>query len=214
LRGVLTGVTLVDGSVPATHRPRVVEASTLKRTTWFVLVGLLVALAAPADRCLAQRPLPGAPEGRERKKKDVTLEMTPAVACLSIDGQGQYEPMPEAALTSDEKLLVFYRPLKFHIQQNGSSYRFHLVQDGRVRPQGSPLVLQTKLKMIDEDWNGKEPPGNRFMRSQVSLKGLPPGEYDFEITLHDLLAPGKPTARQTLPFRVIVAGPLRGNELP
>jgi hypothetical protein len=169
-------------------------------------------LAVRADRSLAQRPLPGAPESRERKKKEVALEMSPAVACLSIDGQGQYEPLPDAALTSDEKLLVFYRPLNFRVQQNGSSYRFHLVQDGRVRPLGSPVALQTKLKMIDEDWKGKEPPSNRYMRSQVSLKGLPPGEYEFEITLHDLLAPGKPAARQTLPFRVIPAAPPQGNE--
>jgi hypothetical protein len=137
--------------------------------------------------------------------------MTPAVACLSIDGQGQYEPLPDAALTSEEKLLVFYRPLNFHVERAGSTYHIHLVQDGRVRPRGSRDVLQKKLKMIDDEWKGKQPPGNRYIRSQVSLKGLPPGEYEFEITLHDLLAPGHPTARQTLPFTVIPAQAPQGQ---
>jgi hypothetical protein len=138
--------------------------------------------------------------------------MTPAVACLSIDRQGIYEPLPEAALTSEEKLLVFYRPLNYHVERDGSTYRIHLVQDGQVRPRGSKRVLQAKRNMIDDDWKGKQPPGNRYIRSQVSLKGLPPGEYEFEITLHDLLAPGEPTARQTLPFTVIPAGSRPGNE--
>jgi hypothetical protein len=133
--------------------------------------------------------------------------MTPAVVCLSIDGRGQYEPLPEAALTSDEKLLVFYRPLNYHVERAGSTYHIHLVQDGRVRPRGESRILQFKLKMIDEDWKGKEPLGNPYIRSEVSLKGFPPGEYEFEITLHDLLAPGQPIARQTLPFTIIPAGP-------
>jgi hypothetical protein len=132
--------------------------------------------------------------------------MTPAVVCLSIDQAGQYEPLPEAALTSEEKLLVFYRPLNYHVEREGPTYHLHLVQDGRVRPRGSQRVLLTKLKMIDDDWKGKQPPGNRYIRSQVALKGLPPGDYEFEITLHDLLAPGEPTCRQTLPFTIIPAG--------
>jgi hypothetical protein len=132
--------------------------------------------------------------------------MTPAVACLSIAADGTYEPLEGAALTSDEKLLVFYRPLNFHVGREGATYHIHLVQDGQVRPRGSKRVLQTKLRMIDEEWRGRQAPGARYMRCQVALKGLPPGDYEFDITLHDLLAQGEPTAHQTLSFKVIPRG--------
>ena len=44
------------------------------------------------------------------------------------------------------------------------------------------------------------------MRTLVSLKGIPPGEYELEIILRDLLAPGEPSARQTLSFRIVPPG--------
>jgi hypothetical protein len=131
--------------------------------------------------------------------------MTPPVACLSIDDQGNYETLPGAALTSDEKLLVFYRPLNYHVERDGALYHIHLVQDGQVRARGSKRALQTKKNMIDDDWKGRQLPPGRYIRSLVGLKGLPPGEYEFEITLHDHLAPGQPTARQTLAFTIVPA---------
>jgi hypothetical protein len=133
--------------------------------------------------------------------------MTSAVVCLSIDGKGNYEPLPDASLTSDEKLLLFYRPLNFHVDDDGKSYHIHLVQDGQIRARGKKRVLQTKPRMIDEDWKSREPPASPYIRSLVALKGLPPGEYEFDITLHDLLAPGEPVARQTVSFRIVPPGP-------
>ncbi len=38
------------------------------------------------------------------------LGMTPAVACKAIEGYEDFEPLPDATLTSDEKLLVYYGP--------------------------------------------------------------------------------------------------------
>jgi len=161
------------------------------RRTPLIVVGLLLALPADADE-------PGAP---------ASLAMTPAVACSSIEADGSHEALPDAALTADEKLLIFYRPLNYHVERSGATYHVHLVQDGQVRMRGGKRALQTKLKMIDDDWKGRQLPPARYIRSLVALKGLPPGDYEFEITLHDLLAPGEPTARQTLPFKIVPAGP-------
>jgi hypothetical protein len=182
------------------------ETQTLRWTSWLWLILILIALGTHPTS--AQRSRREAPV---RTDEQVLLAMTPAVACLSIDQAGQYEPLPDAALTSEEKLLVFYRPLNYHVERKGSTYHLHLVQDGRVRPRESQRVLFNKRKMIDDEWKGTQAPGNRYMRSQVSLKGLAPGDYEFEITLHDLLAPGEPTCRQTLPFKIIPPGPRSQN---
>ena len=133
--------------------------------------------------------------------------MTPAVACQSIDTQGNYEPLPGAALSNEEKLVIYYRPLNYQLEHDGKNYRIHLVQDGLLRARGKKKVLLAKTKMIDEDWKGRQPLSFVYMRSMVALKGLPEGEYEFEIILRDLLAPGEPTARQTLSFRIVPPGP-------
>jgi hypothetical protein len=194
------------GLARAGHRLGVPEARTLRRTRWLFLVSTSIVLAWAASVCLAQR-TPGRGARRsETNDKSQALAMSPAVVCLSIDGQGNYETLPDAALTSEEKLLVFYRPLNYHVDHDNSTYHIHLVQDGQVRARGSKGVLIAKMKMIDEDWKGREPPAPRYIRSLVALKGLRPGDYEFDITLHDLLAPGEPTARQTLPFKVVPPG--------
>jgi hypothetical protein len=131
------------------------------------------------------------------------LAMTPAVACRSIDGYERYEPLPDAALTSDEKLLVYYRPLDYRVEQKRANYHIHLVQDGQIRRRGEDAVLLFKAKLLDYDWTSPQPPNPVYLRNTVSLKGLPPGAYEFDIILHDKLAPDAPAARQTLPFRVI-----------
>src|SRR4051812_27744918 len=82
----------------------------------------------------------GAPEAGEG------LRMTPAVACKAIDGYEAYDPLPDAALTSDEKLLVYYRPLGYRVERAGPLYTSHLTQDGRIRRRGSQAVLLRKAK--------------------------------------------------------------------
>jgi hypothetical protein len=42
------------------------------------------------------------------------------------------------------------------------------------------------------------------MKNSISLKGLPPGEFDLTIILHDEIAKGPP-AKQVIRFRVIPA---------
>jgi hypothetical protein len=134
---------------------------------------------------------------------DSGLGMSPAVVCRSIDGFENYEPLPGGALTSDDKLLVYYRPLNYRVERKGATLHIHLVQDGQIRRRGEKAVLMAKQKLLDIDYKSKEPEGPVYLRNTVALKGLPPGDYDFDIILYDVLAPGTPTARQTLEFKVV-----------
>jgi len=152
----------------------------------------------------------GSGSGTAQHDSASELGMTPAVACQAIGGFEDYEPLPGASLTSDAKLLVYYRPINYHIERVGATYRIHLVQDAQIRRRGEKKVLMVKPKMVDSDFKGKEPAGPVYMRNTVGLKGLPPGEYDFELILHDVLAPGAPMARQSLQFKVVP--PARDSE--
>jgi hypothetical protein len=151
---------------------------------------------------------PGPPQAEEPADAlEAALTMSQAVACSTIDGYEQFESLPGAALTSDEKLLVYYRPLHYRTEHSGSTYRIHLTQDGQIRHRGEKAVLLFKANMVDYDWKSKERDNPVYIRNTFSLKGLKPGEYDYDIILHDVLAPGEPTAKQTVEFRVVPPGP-------
>jgi hypothetical protein len=139
-----------------------------------------------------------------QKGQENPLSMSHAVVCRSIDGYEAYEPLPESALTSDEKLLVYYRPLGFKTAKIDGFFQAHLIEDGQVRKRGGKAVLFQKRKMVDYTAKFRQPPRNLYIHSAVSLKGLAPGEYEFIVTLHDEIAKGPP-ATQIVKFRVIPA---------
>jgi hypothetical protein len=130
------------------------------------------------------------------------LNMTRAVACLSIDGYERFEPLPGAELTSEDKLLVYYRPLQYKIEHEEAGYHVHLTQDAEIHRRGEKAALQRKANMVDYEIREKFSPDFLFIRNTVSLKGLKPGEYDFVIILHDTLGQ-KVSAQQTMPFRIV-----------
>jgi hypothetical protein len=163
-----------------------------------VATALVVGAAPPARK-------KGKPPARAETttgETSSTLSMSPAIVCATIDGYEQFERLPGAQLTSDDKLLVYYRPLRFRVEQKGDSYVAHLAQDGRVRRKGQKAVLFSKDKMVDHEAKYTQPFDRLYIRSIVSLKGLKPGEYEFDIVLHDELAKGAP-ATQTVSFRVV-----------
>jgi hypothetical protein len=139
----------------------------------------------------------------ERDEKG-TLAMSPAVACKAIEGYERFEPLPDATLTSDDKLLVYYRPTGFRIEHAGDQFRAHLVQDARIRRHGQKAVLQSKLKLLDYEARSDHPPARIYLRNTISLKALKPGHYDLDIILHDQIAGGSPVT-QSLPFRIVAA---------
>lgn len=132
------------------------------------------------------------------------LKMSPGIVCRSIDGYEAYEPLPDAALTSDEKLLVYYRPAGYKTALVDGLYQAHFTQDGQIRKRGEKAVLREKKKLLDYKPKNQYPPQNIYLRNTISLKGLPTGDYDLTIILRDEIAKC-PAATQVVRFRVIPA---------
>lgn len=189
---------------------------------WLVRGFLAAATAAGAaapptdqnDRPDADAETPRA-KSKEREPQPqpptVRLAMSPAVACRSIDGYENFEVLPDAALTADEKLLVYYRPLHYRIGKLGDQRHIHLTQDGQIRRRGEKAVLLRKEKLLDYEFKAEVLVGEVYLKNTVSLKGLKPGEYEYDITLHDELAKTE-VAKQSLVFRVVAAAPPRSED--
>lgn len=141
---------------------------------------------------------------RQTAQQRNAFRMSAAVVCKSIDGFESYKKLPGAELTSDEKLLIYYRPLGFKTAMVDGRYQVHFVQDGQIRKRGEKKVLREKLKMLDSSDKSEFPPQTLFLRNTVSLKGLAPGEYDFTIILHDEISKG-PAVSQVVRFRIVPA---------
>jgi hypothetical protein len=141
---------------------------------------------------------------RQSPQRRNAFRMSTAVVCKSIDGYESYKKLPQAELTSDEKLLIYYRPLGFKSAFVDGSYQVHFTQDGQIRKRGEKKIVREKLKLLDTSAKSDFPQETIFLRNTVSLKGLAPGDYDFTIILHDEIAKG-PTISQVVRFRIVPA---------
>ena len=139
---------------------------------------------------------------RKAAGREASLEMQPGIVCKSIDGYENYEPLPDAAQTAEEKLLVYFRPSGFQCDKVEKGYTAHLTVDGEIRKRGAKTILRQKKKLIEFNPVYPTPPRFVYVKQSVSLKGLAPGDYDLIIILHDELAKGA-TATQTVKFKVI-----------
>ncbi len=152
------------------------------------------------------------PSETRRPASKPLLRMSEAIVCDTIKGYEDFEPLPGAALTSDEKLLIYYRPSNYRSTLEKGSYQAHLTQDAQVRKRGSKKIIWQKLKMLDYTTPKQDlPPTNIYLRNTISLKGLEPGDYDLIIILHDEINEGR-TATQVVKFRVIPADDPRAKE--
>jgi hypothetical protein len=167
---------------------------------WF---GLAAAFGWHGGTCRADDRRKGRPDESPPPARE-TLQMSEAVVCRSIDGYEDYEPLPDAAQTSDEKLLVYYRPFGYKTAFIKDSYQAHLTQDAEIRRRGGKAVLRQKKKLLDYTAKSPQPPELIYLRNTISLKELKPGEYDLAIILHDEIGQGPP-ATQVVKFRVIPA---------
>ena len=70
-----------------------------------------------------------------------------------------------------------------------------------------------KKNLLDITSEGRNPPPLIYLRNTVSLKDLPPGEYEFDIILRDENAPGH-TATQTVSFKVAHAETVKPESEP
>jgi hypothetical protein len=142
------------------------------------------------------------------------LRMSRAVVCTDIDGFESYKPLVGAAQTSDEKLLIYYRPLRYRIDFLDGYYRAHLVQDNEIRKRGRKEVVRQKKKVVEYDPKSKDPLGPIYIRNTISLKGLEPGEYDLTIILRDERDKTSLPTRQVVRFKVTPAHDPRTKKLP
>jgi len=152
-----------------------------------LVLGLCLGAAPPDGEITAERP---------------KLSMSEAVACRSVQGFEDYEPLPDAALTSEEKLIIYYQPSGFQSAREGRTYRAHLTQDGQLRRRDSKVVLYRKEKMLEYEPKADRPIENIYIKCIVSLKTLKPGDYSYDVILHDEIGKGPP-AKQTVKFKVI-----------
>lgn len=133
------------------------------------------------------------------------LRIGKAVACRSIEGYERYVPLRNGAITAEEKLQIYYRVLRCKFAVQGHEYLVHLIQDGQIRRKGDKNVLRAKKNILNYEARTTNPPDWIFLRNSVPLKGLIPGEYEYDIILRDEYNPGPPVI-QTVRFRVVPPG--------
>jgi hypothetical protein len=158
----------------------------------------LFALAGPNEATSSSAPDTASPD--ESPASEKRLAMSPAVACEKINGYEQFVPLKDAAITKDEKLLVYYRPLNYTVKKNGQKYQIYFSQEVRVRKRGQKEVLWSK-KLVDEKSEYPVVPTTYYLRNTIAVQALTPGDYDLDIILHDELAQAPP-AQQVLHFTV------------
>jgi hypothetical protein len=151
--------------------------------------------------------IPGAKAQEPSKDKPPKLDMSKAVACKKVEAYEKFEPLPDASLTSEDKLQVYYRPLEYKVEavekpKPGYRYRARFSQDVRIRKKGGKTILMKKDKIIEFDPAFEDPTERLYMVNNVGLKGLPPGDYELDIILRDELTPGS-SATQTMAFTII-----------
>ncbi len=136
------------------------------------------------------------------------LTMSKPIVCAKILGFANVEPLPDASLTADDKLTVYYEPSGYKIEQTRDGYHAVFAQDGRLRKKGGKDALWQKAPMFEYEAKAVTAPERVYMRSDLSIKGLPPGEYELDLTLHDRLAKGG-RVMKTVGFKVV---PDKGEE--
>jgi hypothetical protein len=153
---------------------------------------LIAAGAGPADDTKSSRP---------------ALDMSKAVVCKKVVGYEDYVELPDASLTSEDKLNVYFRPLNFRVDpvekpKAGSRFKARFSEDCRIRRKGEKTVLMKKDKMVEYDpvfeLRGQE----LYLVNNISLKGLSPGDYELDVVLHDVLEKDS-SATQTVAFTVV-----------
>jgi hypothetical protein len=138
------------------------------------------------------------------------LKMSKPIVCAKIHAFADVEPLPDATLTPDDKLTVYYQPSGYTIEKTRDGFRALFAQDGRIRKKGSKDALWQKAPMFEYEAKDTAPPHQIYMRSDFALKGLAPGDYELDLTLHDRLAKGAKVVR-TVVFKVVPARP-EGSE--
>jgi hypothetical protein len=177
------------------------EAPTMRRSVLIVALAWLQPIVAMRV-CATEAVTADDEAATNQQTKTSSLKVTRGIVCKSIDGYEDYEPLPDAAQTSDEKLLVYVRVNNFKVEHKGGYYRGHLTASFEIRKRGAKAVLLQKQKMLDYEPKSRQPIGDIYLKNAISLKGLKTGDYDLSLIVEDELAK-EPPATQVIKFKVI-----------
>lgn len=144
----------------------------------------------------------GRPSQARDDEDDGSFGMTAPVACGEIRGYLDYDELTDAALTSEDKLLVYFMPRHYKTAPKGDKYQAHFVQDCKLRRRGQKSVLWEKSKILDYTAVSDMPPREVYLKNTISVKGLKPGDYEYDIVLRDKIGESEPAVR-TLRFTVV-----------
>jgi hypothetical protein len=149
----------------------------------------------------------GAGFGDEPKTARPALEMSKAVVCKKVVGYEDFVELPNASLTSLDKLNVYFRPLNFRVDpvekpKFGSRFKARFSEDCQIRRKGEKTVLMKKDKMVEYDPTFELRGQTLYIVNNISLKGLAPGDYELDLVLHDVLEKDS-TATQTVGFTIV-----------
>ena len=154
--------------------------------------------------------------GQETKKADradgLTLRIEQPVVCSKIDGFENYDELPNGEQTADEKLLVYFRPRDYKIVPKGDQFAAKFTEDAQIRPAGSKKVLRRKDDILEYEGVARKPPRSVYLSNTFALKGLPPGEYEYDVILRDENDDKKPEVTATVKFRIVEAKPPKSSE--
>ncbi len=158
-------------------------------------VGLWIAMLSPLG---ASTPA----KAQDSADDDGSFNMTTPIVCKDIRGYDDYEVLPRAELTSDDKLLVYFRPKHFKTSPAGKEYEAHFTQEGKIRRRGEKPVVWQKAKLLDYTAKSENREMPIFLKNAISLKTLKPGDYQLEITLRDEIGKSPP-ALKTVFFKIV-----------
>ena len=143
---------------------------------------------------------------------DGSFGFSAPIACKEVRGYEDYDKLPNAALTRDEKLIIYFLPRHFKSERKGKAYLVHFTQEGRIRRRGQKAVIYSLPKTLEYKSESKTPPQWIYLTNKLALKALPPGDYDYEIVLHDAVGRSAAAVR-TLPFTILPTPELKSTAL-
>lgn len=166
--------------------------------------GILLAFAFDHAPALAQQARSSdKPRSSTNRSGSSGLRMSTAVVCDTIEGYENYVPLKRAAMTSDEKLLLYFRPVNYKIESKDAIYLASFNEDAIIRKRNDKQIIKRKEKVLEYTARSETPPVQVYLKNQFSLKGLELGDYDLTIILTDKLN-GSSTS-QVVKFKIVAA---------
>ncbi|WP_165065563.1 hypothetical protein [Paludisphaera rhizosphaerae] len=147
----------------------------------------------------------GAQDAKKSDDAGPKLRIEQPVVCSRIDGFENYEELPNAELTADEKLLVYFRPRDYKVVPKGDQFAARFTEDAQIRAAGSKKVLRRKDDILEYEGVAKKPPRSVYLSNTFALKGLPPGDYEYDVILRDENDDKKTELTATVKFRIVTA---------